>query len=157
MNKADAATTDVAPVIKTRTVPLAPAAAFDLFTRRMGQWWPTASHSIAGDRVTGVVFEEEVGGRVREVTDDGEWHAWAEVTAWDPPRRFTLSWHPSLDPVASTDLEVTFTATDTGTEVRLVHRGWERFGDQAAALRDDYEGGWDHVLGPYETAAQAEA
>lgn len=29
--------------------------------------------------------------------------------------------------------------------------------DRAAARRDDYEGGWDHVLAPYETAARAEA
>lgn len=145
------------PVVKTRIVPLAPEAAFDLFTTRMGEWWPTASHSIAGgdahDDVVEIVFEPGVGGRVLEVTERGDQHAWADVMAWEPPHRFVLAWHPSPAPVAASDLEVTFTATDDGTEVRLVHTGWERFGDRADELRRDYDGGWDHVLAPYVGAA----
>lgn len=147
----------LAAVVKTRTVPLDPDAAFALFTDRMGDWWPTASHSVAGDGVTEIRFQGRLGGRVVEVTDDGDEHSWADVTAWDPPHRFVLSWHPSPAPVAASDLEVTFTAADDATVVRLVHTGWERFGDRAEDLRENYRDGWDHVLAPYVATATSTA
>lgn len=92
------------PVVKRRIVSLRPDAAFDLFTRRLGQWWPTATHSIAADEdgedhVVQVCFETAVGRRVVEVTADGIEHSWADVMAWDPPRRIVLSWHPTVAPV----------------------------------------------------------
>ncbi|MDX1619961.1 MAG: metalloregulator ArsR/SmtB family transcription factor [Nitriliruptorales bacterium] len=83
------------PIVKTRTVPIPPERAFALFTERMGDWWPTTSHSISASADAGIRFEGRVGGRVVELTPDGEEHAWADVLAWDPPHRFALSWHPT--------------------------------------------------------------
>ena len=147
-------TTPIAPVSKARTVALPPQKAFELFTRRMGEWWPVATHSIAGEHVAELRFEQHIGGRLVEVADDGTEHSWGEVLAWNPPHRFVLSWHPSAEPTAATTLEVRFApATDGGTELHLQHRGWEEFGADGEKLRGQYEPGWDFVLRPFEEAA----
>ena len=134
-------------VIKERVVPVELERAFDLFTTRIGEWWPLASHSIGGADAVNVRFEAAVGGRVVEILQDGTEQVWADVLAWDPPERFVLSWHPNPDPEAASILEVRFRAVSEGTAVWLEHRGWEEFGQQPGrALRDGYESGWDVVL-----------
>jgi uncharacterized protein YndB with AHSA1/START domain len=144
----------IEPVRKVRRVPVPPERAFALFTSEMERWWPLATHSIAGDEATGIRFEGHVGGRVLELTAAGEEHAWGEVLAWDPPYRVVISWHPRIDPVAGSVLEVEFVAVDGGTELRLEHRGWEEFGDtEGTELRDQYDPGWDAVLAPFERTA----
>ena len=147
----------IEPVRKTRTVPLDPVEAFDLFTTRMGAWWPLASHSIAEHNATGIRFEERIGGRVIELTEDGTGHSWADVIAWDPPHRSVVAWHPSVQPDAATILEVRFNpGPDGGTRLELEHRGWEEFGDERGnAARTGYQSGWSIVLEPFETASSA--
>lgn len=138
----------IPPVRKTCNVPLPPERAFDLFTARMGEWWPVETHSIAADAaaVRTLRFEGRVGGRVIEVTADGREHSWADVLAWNPPTRFVLSWHPTVEPLAASRLEVTFRAVEGGTEILLTHSMWEEFGEDGVRLRDQYDGGWDVVL-----------
>jgi uncharacterized protein YndB with AHSA1/START domain len=140
------------PVIKVRRVPLPPDEAFRLFTVGMSTWWPLDSHSIGaneGQVPQSVRFEGHVGGRVVELGADGTECSWAEVMVWQPPSRLVLSWHPTRQPVASTVLEVTFTADEGGCEMRLEHRGWDEFGDGAGDLREGYDTGWDIVLAPF--------
>jgi len=147
-------TEQLEPVMKRRRLPVAPDSAFALFTERIADWWPVATHSIHGDDVTEIRFEGKVGGRVVEVTGDGTIESWADVLAWDPPHRLVLSWHPNPNPVAASTLEVRFAPTpEGGTELTLEHRGWEEFGTDGAELRESYDGGWEIVLAPYETAA----
>ena len=143
----------IPPVIKTRVVPIPIDQAFELFTRRIGEWWPVATHSILGTEVADVRFEERVGGRVVELANDATEHPWAEVLAWDPPHRFVLSWHPNPEPVAASILEVRFAPASGGTEVSLEHRGWEEFGDTGEVIREEYQSGWDVVLRPFEEVA----
>lgn len=141
------------PVVKERTVPLDRGEAFQLFTRRMGDWWPAAPPFSIAEEVVEVRFEEAVGGRVVEVSATGDENEWAEVLEWDPPSRFVLSWHPSRERSPSSRLEVEFQAAGAGTLVRLTHSGWEAFGDQSDAVRSNYESGWDVVLRPFEELA----
>ena len=143
----------IAPVVKKRNVPLAPRAAFDLFTRRMGEWWPVATHSIAGEGVKEIRFEGHIGGRLLEVAADGSQFSWGEVLAWDPPNRFVISWHPTREPKAASVLEVRFRPHGGGTELTLEHRAWEEHGAEAERLRGQYEPGWDYVLERFEGAA----
>lgn len=142
------ATIKIPPIRKTCTVPLSPEAAFELFTARMREWWPVGTHSISENTaaVRALRFEGRVGGRVVEVTTDGREYSWADVLAWNPPTRFVLSWHPTVEPVAASRLEVTFTAVEGGTEVVLTHGAWEEFGAAGTSLRDRYDTGWDMVF-----------
>ena len=137
------------PIVKSCTVPLGPEDAFELFTARLAEWWPTASHSISaelGARVRGVRVEGRVGGRVIETAEDGTEYAWADVLAWEPPRRVVLSWHPNPAPTAASRVEVRFRAVPLGTVVEVTHSGWEEYGDRAAELRSRYDVGWEPVL-----------
>ncbi len=144
-------------VIKTRTVPLSVEQAFSLFTEKLDTWWPLDGFSIGAD-VDGsppvsVRFEGNVGGRVVEIGSDGQERSWADVIAWQPPNRLVLAWHPTLEPVAASILEVRFTDVGDGTEVHLEHRSWEEFGSDGPQVRSRYEPGWDVVLGPFVAAA----
>lgn len=140
----------IEPIRKSRVVGTAPSAAFELFTDGMGSWWPLDTHSISVDVRSLIRFEGWVGGRVVEVTPAGDEHPWAEVLAWDPPWRFALSWHPSVEPVAASVLELRFVPEGDGTRVELEHRGWEEFGAEVGRrLREQYDPGWDAVLERY--------
>jgi uncharacterized protein YndB with AHSA1/START domain len=135
-------------VRKTVTVKCEPKEAFELFTGRIVTWWPFETHSTSDEPPEAVVFENRVGGRVFDRLASGEEHEWATVTAWEPPERFVIDWHVSRGK-PSTELEVRFSPDGDGTRVDLEHRGWERYGDEAAESYDSYNGGWDAVLGRY--------
>ncbi len=123
---------------KSVLVDFAPAEAFALFTARIASWWPVGTHSYAHEAVTNVVLEPQVGGRLYEVTNDGE-QDWGRVVEWDPPHRFLLDWQ--IGEAAGTEVEVRFSPEGSGSRVELEHRG---FGSADPRVR--YAGGWDVVL-----------
>ena len=84
-------TTMTEAIRKTVLVDFTPEEAFDLFTARIASWWPVRTHSYGGDDVKDVVLEPGVGGRLYEVTADGE-QDWGKVLAWEPPTRLLLDW-----------------------------------------------------------------
>ena len=101
-----------------------------------------------------MIFDGREDGRLYERLDDGTEYAWGEVLAWEPPHRFVITWHPSVEPVAMTEVEVTFTALDAdSTTVELTHRDWQRLGDVAAVTRRGYSLGWVGVLERFTTKA----
>ena len=124
--------------------------AFELFTARVGSWWPTPTHSIHQADVAEIVWEAREGGRLYEVSTSGEEGDWADVVAWEPPTRVVLGWR--VNPGRPrTEVEITFTPEGDGTRVELEHRGWP-----PGAADDGYDGydkGWDFVLGHYVEAA----
>jgi uncharacterized protein YndB with AHSA1/START domain len=122
--------------------------AWELFTDRIADWWPTRSHSIHEERVESVVLEGRPGGRMFERTADGEEAHWGEVVAWEPPRRLVISWHVNPERPAPTEWEVVFEPEGDGTRVEFEHRGFERYEDAAAASAG-YDTGWDVVLGRF--------
>ncbi len=134
------------PVVKHLTVPGDPAAVFDLFTARMGEWWPLISHSVTEEDAVGVRFEPGVGGGIFELVRDGSEHEWGRVTAWQPGARVGFTWYPGVPSGEATHVEVTFDAIPEGTAVTLRHSGWEARGEKAAAVRHGYGPGWDYVL-----------
>jgi uncharacterized protein YndB with AHSA1/START domain len=155
--KSSAAAID--PVIKRVRVSLDIDATFRLFTEGMSQWWPLETHSIAADTHEGrveardLVFEGREGGRIYEKMSDGSQGTWGRVLAWEPPRRVVFSWRPSLADGPHTEVEVSFSPTEDGTEVALEHRGWERFGEEGPGRRSEYDSGWPRVLERFRTAA----
>jgi uncharacterized protein YndB with AHSA1/START domain len=136
-------------VRKTITVDCVVEEAFRVFTTDAVSWWPTDSHSIHGDEVQEIVFEEREGGEVYEVTADGKKGHWASVLAWEPPNRLVLAWNILERETVPTEVEVRFTAEDDRTRVDLEHRGWEAVAEDRAEKRESYDTGWDRVLGVY--------
>ena len=125
---------------------------FRLFTTDIAAWWPLdRGHSIFGERSKHPVLEPKVGGRVYEISNDGDEAEWGSVVDIEPPHRLTIRWHPGSDPAQATEFTVTFAATESGTRLQLEHTGWEQFGDEAAARYESYDHGWDVVLGEYRS------
>jgi uncharacterized protein YndB with AHSA1/START domain len=131
------------------------ARAFEVFTREIGTWWPTHSHSVGGSKIVEVSFEEKVGGRIYETHDDGGEDDWGSVLVWEPPARFVMTWHPGRDDSKATELEVRFAPEGDGTRVDLEHRGWEIYADEAAETRSSYDDGWGTVLEYYTRKLEA--
>jgi uncharacterized protein YndB with AHSA1/START domain len=143
----------VEPLRKSVTVPAPPQRAFEIFTAHFGEWWPLATHSVGLGQATGVAFGEGAGAAITEMLADGSTSVWGTVTGWEPPHRVAFTWHAGTPEAEATQVEVTFTQDGQGgTVVQLVHSGWERRPDGAAA-REGYESGWEPVIGRFAEAA----
>jgi len=137
----------VPPVVKTITVGVAPARAFDAFAREIGRWWPLATHHLGSAKAAvDCLIEPQVGGRVFERDADGVETVWATVLAYEPPRRLAISWFVGKTPDLAQRVELNFTAEGSGTRVELTHSGWEVLGEAAQGTRDAYDKGWVAVF-----------
>lgn len=148
-------TTQTAPLVKRVTVPTSPERAFRLFTAEMSAWWPLVTHSIAEAAARRVAFPDSVGGEIVEHDDNGPVGPWGTVTDWNPPSHVAFSWHPGTDPAEATQVSVRFSTVAGGTEVEIIHEGWERRSDGVKA-RQDYDPGWDYVIGHFVKHATAD-
>jgi uncharacterized protein YndB with AHSA1/START domain len=136
------------------TVKLPRDEAFRLFTERIGRWWPLQRHSVYDAEAVDVTLEPRVGGRLYESAADGRTSDWGEVTVWQPAERFAVTWHPGYEEDRATLVDVTFTdGPDGGTQVDLLHTGWEILGDEASEAAATYQSGWPRVLEQFANAA----
>lgn len=142
----------IAPVVKQATVPLSVEEAFAAFTDEIAAWWPLATHSVALDDAIGLTMAPHVGGQIVETAADGSTSVWGTLTAWEPPARVAFTWHPGWPADEATHVEVVFEDEAGHTVVTLTHTGWENRPDGARA-RENYNPGWDFVLGKYAGAA----
>jgi uncharacterized protein YndB with AHSA1/START domain len=147
-------TTRVEPIRKSITVDASVDHAFEVFTERMGEWWPAKTHSAHKELTDEAGLEPRLGGAIFELWRDGR-EDWGEITVWEPPHRLVFTWHPGLPPEETTEVEVRFAADGDSTVVELEHRGWEARGERAAEVRADYDQGWIGVLEHYAKAAAA--
>lgn len=152
-----------APVRKSIEVAVGRDRAFEVFTARIGRWWPRKK-SIGASPQADVVLEPRAGGRWYERGEDGSETPWGEVLAFEPPARLLLAWRINAqwtyDPSCETEVEVLFREAGPGrTRVELEHRKLEAFGDRAEAMRTMFDGldAWVGVLGAYAAEVEAEA
>lgn len=147
----------ISPVIKSILVDLPVENAFRLFTQETARWWPLATHSVFGDDAEICLLEGWVGGRFYEVHKDKRQSTWGNVLAWEPPHRIVFAFHPGRAPENAQEVEVQFQPEGSSTRVTLTHTGWERLGDLAQIERNNYDNGWDFVLGKYIAQASSPA
>ena len=132
-----------------------PEHAFEVWTMRIGQWWPN-DHTVSAEPGLKVILEARVGGRIFERRNNGIEHDWGEVTVWEPPTRLGYTWHLNRDRKDATEVEIRFTELGAGaTRVEIEHRGWERLGREGVSWRDRNRGGWATLLPHYVAAAEA--
>jgi uncharacterized protein YndB with AHSA1/START domain len=122
-----------------------PEVCFRVFCEEMSEWWPGGF----GGKDSKPRIEPRVGGRFYERRPDGSEYQIGEVTVYSPPEHLGFTFRaPSWD--VSTQVEIRFRAESAGTRVELEHSGW----DQDAKTRDarkGFDGGWDFVLGRYQS------
>ncbi len=142
-----------APVLASVHVRRSPVDAFRIFTDRIADWWPLPTHGCFGAAAAGLRFND---GRLVERSTDGQLAVWGEVLAWEPPRRFTVTWHPGRPGGPHSVVSVEFVADEDGTRVELTHSGWEAYGERADEVRAAYEGpdAWGLVLGLFQKTAE---
>jgi uncharacterized protein YndB with AHSA1/START domain len=138
----------IAPVVSKVRVKAKPARAFELFFNHMTEWWRTCD----GEKpFVAMVLEPSAGGRWYERDAEGKESEWGRVLAYEPPHRLLLGWGFDAtfkyNPDVLTEVELTFTANEGGgTDVRLEHRGLERFGAEAAKVAAGVGGGWTRQM-----------
>ena len=148
------ATTSIAPIVKTVKVGVSPDAAYRIFTEEIASWWPLDTHSVGGDKATSVRVDGRVGGLIEEVGIEGPMRIWGTITDWDPPSLFAFTFHPGVSAEQAGQVTVRFIAADGGSTVELTHDGWES-SEGGQARRNNYDSGWDVVLGAYVAGANA--
>ena len=142
------AATSIAPIVKTVSVDASPDTAFRLFTDEISSWWPLDTHSVGGDKATGIRVDGRVGGLIEELGIEGPQRIWGTITDWEPPSRFSFTFHPGVSPDQAGSVTVRFSPSDTGSTVELTHAGWES-NATGQAKRANYDSGWDVVLGAF--------
>lgn len=128
------------------SVAVPPDVAFDIFTKDIDHWWQRGPRYRHSGTHSGLLYlEPRIGGRLFESfgeARDAQAVEIGRVRIWDPPRRLAFSWrNVNYAPGESTDVEVEFAATATGTLVTVTHRG-------LATLRPDHPA--RHGLPPAE-------
>jgi uncharacterized protein YndB with AHSA1/START domain len=134
----------IPPVVKTVTVECSPQTAFDVFTVHIGRWYPLERFSIHPS--IDCRIEPYVGGRVYEIGIEGQETLWGYVLDWDPPHRLAISWQARVSDGEAQRVEISFRPVPAGTEVKLVHTGWENLKVAAREWRDRYDAGWVEVF-----------
>ena len=140
-------------VQRSVTVNASQAKAFDVFTAKLGSWWPK-DYSIGEADMADFVMEPRAGGRWYEVGVDGAECDTGRVLVYEPPDRVVFAWHLNAqyqfdpDPAHASEVEVRFTAESPDrTRVELEHRSFERHADGAESVRNGVDSGWQHLLG----------
>lgn len=142
---------ELAPVVKSIDVRRSAADAFRIFTDEIAAWWPMATHTraktAAGEVTVRVTIEPRVGGRVYETLHDGRELEWGEVSVYEPGAAFAMKWGLGRPAGQVTDVSVHFEPlSPQSCRVTLTHENWESMGDEAAKLREAYNGGWVTVF-----------
>lgn len=136
--------------------------AFQVFTEKMGAWWP-ATHHIGGTPFKDILIDPRKGGRWYEINIEGAECIWGTVLEWEPPKKVVLSWHVQPDWTANADMgrasEVALEFIAEGPEITKVefeHRHLEKHGEGWEKMREavDSPGGWTSVLACFEAAAK---
>jgi uncharacterized protein YndB with AHSA1/START domain len=139
-----------------------PPTAFRVFTEEIDLWWRRGLKYRLGrgaGPASTLRLEPGVGGRLYESFDgpDGQVHVveTGRVERWEPPGRLVLSWRAAnFAPGESTEVEVSFAPTASGTLVTVTHRGWSairpdhpvRHGEEVAAFLRTLGLWWGELL-----------
>ncbi|MEV4757875.1 SRPBCC domain-containing protein [Micromonospora sp. NPDC049559] len=144
------------PINQSTLVRSGAAHTFEVFVATIGSWWPLRPFSAGQDRVREVVFERHVGGRLYETWTDGTTVTWGDVLAWEPPRRFVITWE--MTP-ATTEVELRFKPLGPAlTRVEVEHRGWEALAEAdlgadcalpGGYASGSYAAGWRTILAAF--------
>ena len=135
---------------KSVVLPLAPIAAFALFTQKMSEWWP-ADRRHTRDPNSAIFLLES--GRFYERGHDGHEAELGRVRSWEFPSRILLDFFIATGPDQPTEVEITFVAEDGGTRVTVTHRPKPESEDLWVTRAPRYEQSWGVTLAALSQAA----
>lgn len=137
---------------KSLRVERPPEVSFRVFVDAIGEWWPKGP-SFNGKVMTDMVIEGRIGGRFFQRYEDGTEYEIGRINAYEPPALVGFTWRaPSWD--RATQVQIRFTPEGSGTRVELEHSGWEQ-ADNLREASNNYDKGWEPILGHYQTRANS--
>jgi len=116
----------VAKVMVSIRLKVPPAAAFELFTSRIDDWWRRGPKYRMGPTDGRLRFEPGEGGRLVEIYDEagGDLFEIGRILVWRPGERLVFEWRlPNFTADQVTEVDVGFTPVADGTRLTLEHRG----------------------------------
>jgi len=131
-------------ITKSVLLPCPREKAFQLFTERISEWWPT-THRLTRHAASELFLEQT--GRFWVRAGDGSEIELGRVLVWDPPQHLALDFDIGTSAAQPTAVEITFSEENGGTRVIVQHRPKpesEELWNQRAPL---YEKSWSTVLG----------
>jgi hypothetical protein len=137
-------------IVKSVVLPLAPAATFELFTRRIGAWWPAGARHTE-DPASEIFLLESAG--FYERARDGREVELGFVRSWDRPNRIVLDFFIATGPEKPTEVEIAFVAQGPGTQVTVTHRPTAASEPRWTEWAPRYERAWGYVLAAFSLAA----
>jgi Activator of Hsp90 ATPase homolog 1-like protein len=131
-----------------------PARAFQLFTARIGEWWPADRRHTKDPHSELFLLES---GRFYERSRDGTEVDLGKVRVWEPPQRLVLDFYVGTDAGHPTEVEVRFSAEGSVTRVSIAHRPTPASQAMWNLRAPIFERSWDAVLTAIAAAAAREA
>jgi hypothetical protein len=130
-------------MVKSVVLPLAPLAAFELFTQKIGEWWPPDRRHTQ-DPASEIFLLQS--GRFYERARDGHEVELGQVRSWERPHRILLDFFIATGRKKPTEVEITFAGQDDGTRVTVTHRPKAESEDLWSERAPRYAQSWDLVL-----------
>ena len=140
----------------------APARAFEVFTKEIGQWWrPNSLFQFTRGAPGVLAFEPGVDGRLIETLPSGRVFEIGRITTWEPGAKLAFTWRQeSFSAEQITHVEVRFEAVGDETRVTVEHRGWDsvppdhvaRHGFPDGVFLQRHGEWWQALLGSYRVA-----
>jgi Activator of Hsp90 ATPase homolog 1-like protein len=137
-------------IVKSVLLPLGPLAAFELFTQKIGAWWP-ADRRHTKDPASEIFLLQS--GRFYERARDGHEVELGYVRSWELPSRILLDFFVATGREKPTEVEITFVAEEHGTRVTVTHRPKPDSEGLWTERASRYARSWDVVLGALSRAA----
>jgi uncharacterized protein YndB with AHSA1/START domain len=145
---------NLTPVRCTYEFQTEPDVVYNMFTARLGDWWPLA-YTFSGAQCASAEIEPKHGGEWYERTRQGERLSWGKVKHIEPGRRFILEFAigPDRKPAPSersSTVEISFEGLPHGggTLVAVEHRDFDRHGEAGAQMCENMGSpqGWPLIL-----------
>jgi hypothetical protein len=137
-------------IVKSVNLPLAPAAAFELFTGKIGAWWPPERRHTRDPNSEIFLLAS---GRFFERARDGAEVELGRVQTWNPPDRILLDFFIATGPERPTEVEIVFAASGAGSRVTVTHRPKPSSEALWSERFPRYRASWDLVLPALARAA----
>jgi uncharacterized protein YndB with AHSA1/START domain len=140
-------------IFKSKVLACDVGRAFELFTKRAGEWWPPRLRHT-GDSASTIVMLAT--GRFFERGSDGHEVELGFVREWEPPDRLVLDWYPGTDGDHPTRVELLFIAEGaTATRVEVRHEALPASEALFPSRAPRYDAAWALVLDAVGSAVEA--
>jgi uncharacterized protein YndB with AHSA1/START domain len=128
--------------------------AFKYFLEEYPSWWPPNFRTVKVGSPLGI--EPKEGGRIYELDDEGNEHAFGQILTIEAPKRIVVAWRLNgfgrIDPDNHSEFEVRFVSEGSRrTRVEVEHTKFDQMGTKhAKRVRNGMDKGWPIILATYQ-------